>query len=118
MSTYLQEALPRVVIHRNQVIKKKWTLRLRFSSTKENRVYQTKISMKTDGFSPVVFKSRLEQKNPVIECLVYCFCVLFPMAKSTERMASFVRSCCPKFYFFALRAARVLLGPCHRVSFP
>ena len=65
MSTYLQQALPRAVIHRIQVIKKKWTLRLRFSPTKENRVYQTKISMKTDkdGFLPAVFKSRKEQKK-------------------------------------------------------
>ena len=69
------------MIHRTQVIKKKWTLRQRFSSTKENRVHQTQISMKTDkdGFSPVVFKSRLDQKNPVIQCLVCCFCVLFLM---------------------------------------
>ena len=83
-------------------------------------MHQTQISMKTDkdGFSPVVFKSRLDQKNPVIQCLVCCFCVLFLMAKSMERMASFVRSCCPKFYFFALSAAKVPLGLCYRVSFP
>ena len=120
MSTYLQQALPRAVIHRIQVIKKKWTLRLRFSPTKENRVYQTKISMKTDkdGFLPAVFKSRKEQKNLVIECLLCCFCVLFLMAKSMERMANSVRSCCPKFYFFALSAAKVPLGRCYRVSFP
>ena len=119
MSTYLQRALPRVVIHRTQVIKKKWTLRLRFSSTKENRVHQTQISMKTDkdDFSPVVFKSRLDQKNPVIQCLVCCFCVLFLMTKSMERMAIFVRSCCLKFYFFELSAAKVPLGRCYRVSF-
>ena len=59
-------------------------------------MHQTQISMKTgkDGFSPVVFKSRLDQKNPVIQCLVCCFCVLFLMAKSMERMAISVRSCC------------------------
>ena len=83
-------------------------------------MYQTKISMKTDkdGFLPAVFKSRKEQKNPVIECLVCCFCVLFLMAKSMERMAIFVRSCCLKFYFFELSAAKVPLGRCYRVSFP
>ena len=43
MSTYLQQALPRVVIHRTPVIKKKWKLQVRFSATKENRVHQTKI---------------------------------------------------------------------------
>ena len=35
-----------------------------------------------DGFSPAVFKSRLEQKLPVNECLVCCVFVLFSMAKS------------------------------------
>ena len=36
-----------------------------------------KISTKTekDGFSPAVFRSRLEQKILVIECLVFCVCV-------------------------------------------
>ena len=39
---------------------------------KENRVHQTKISTKNDkdGFSRAVFRSRLEQKTPVTECLV------------------------------------------------
>ena len=102
------------MIHRTQIIKKKWTLRQRFSSTKENRVHQTQISMKTDkdGFSPAVFKSRLDQKNPVIQCLVCCFCVLSLMAKSMERMAIFLRSCCLKFYFFELSAGKVPLGRC------
>ena len=78
MYTYLQQALPRVVVlkyisqviltdHRfipsvfydefpdrfflksiYWVVKKKWKLRVRFSPTKENRVDQTKISTKTD----------------------------------------------------------------------
>ena len=37
-----------VLIHRTQVVKMKWKLRVRFSPTKENRVNQTKISMKTN----------------------------------------------------------------------
>ena len=84
MNSYLQQALPRVVIHRTQVVDKKWKLRVQFSPTNENRVHQTKILTKTDkdGFSPAVFKSRLEQKLPVNECLVCCVCVLFYMAKS------------------------------------
>ena len=51
----------------------------KFSPTKENRVHQTNISMKTDkgGFSPAVIRSRLEQKNPVTECQVHCVCVFF-----------------------------------------
>ena len=81
--TYLQQALPRVAIHRTQVVEKKWKLRVRFSPTKENRVHQTKISTKTDkhGLSPAVFRSRLEQKTPVTECLVCRICVLFSMTK-------------------------------------
>ena len=53
---------------------------------------QTKISTKThrDGFSRAVFRTRLEQKTPVIECLVCYVCVLFSMAKSILRMGSCV----------------------------
>ena len=59
MYTYLQQALPRVVIHRTQVVEKKWKLRVRLS------VHQTKISTNTDkhGFSPAVVRSKLEQKK-------------------------------------------------------
>ena len=51
---------------------------------------QTKISTKTDrdGFSRAVFRSRLEQKTPVIERLVCYVCVLFSMAMSMLRMGS------------------------------
>ena len=57
---------------------------------------QTKISTKTDedGFSPTLFRSRLEQKFPVTEYLVCYVCVLFSMAKSVLRMGSCVRFCC------------------------
>ena len=67
MYTYLQQALPRVVIHLTKEAKKKWKLRARFSPTKENREHQTKISTKSDksGFSSAVFRSRLEQQTPV-----------------------------------------------------
>ena len=53
---------------------------------------QTKISTKTDrdGFSLAVFRSRLEQKTPVIERLVCYVCVLFSMAMSMLRMGSCV----------------------------
>ena len=45
---------------------------------------QTKILTKTDkdGFSPALFRSRLEHKIPVTGCLVCCVCVLFSMATS------------------------------------
>ena len=42
-----------------------------------------------------MFRSRLEQKNPVTKCLVYFVCVLFSMAKSMLRMGSCVRFCFP-----------------------
>ena len=68
---------------------------------KENRVYQTKISTKTnnDGFSPTVFRSRLEQKTRVTECLACCVCLLFSMAKTILRMGSCVRFCCHNILF-------------------
>ena len=62
-----------------QVVEKKWKLRVRFSSTKENRVHQTKISTKTDkdGFSPAVLRSRLNKIFPLLNFLfgafVFCF---------------------------------------------
>ena len=42
------------------------------------------------GFSRAVFRSRLEQKTPVIERLVCYVCVLFSMAMSMLRMGSCV----------------------------
>ena len=94
MYTYLQQALPRVVTHRTQVVEEKWKLRVWFSPTKENRVHQTKISTNTDSFSPAVFRSRLEQKISATKCLVCCVFVLFSMAESIVRMGSYVRFCC------------------------
>ena len=72
MYTYLQQALPRIVTHRTQVVEEKWKFRVWFSPTKENRVHQTKISTNTDkdSFSPAVFRSRLEQKISATKCLV------------------------------------------------
>ena len=109
MHTYLQQAQTRVVIHRTQVAKKKWKLRARFSPTKEDRVHQTKISTKTDkgGFSPAVFRSRLEQKTPSTEYLVYCVCVLFSMPKFMLRMSSVFVSIAKTFHSFAISAAKV-----------
>ena len=64
-------------------------------------MHQTKVSKKTDkdGFSPAVFRSKLEQKIPVSECLVWLVCILFSMAKSMLRMGSCVRLCCYKILF-------------------
>ena len=57
MYTYLQQALSRVVIHHTQVV-----------GEGEPRASNEDFK---DGFSPEVFRSRLEQKIPVIE---YLFC--------------------------------------------
>ena len=102
MSIYLQQLLPKVVIHRTEVAKKKWKLRARFSPLKENCEHQTKISTKRDkdGFSPAVFRSRLEQKTFVTECFVCCVCALFSMAKSMSRMGSSVRFYCHNMMIF------------------
>ena len=71
-------------------------------------MHQTKIWTKADkdGSSTAVFRSRLEQKSPVTECLVCCVCVLFSMKKSMVRMGSWFVSVAMTFYFFALRVAR------------
>ena len=64
-------------------------VRVRFSTTKEDHLCQTKIS-KTDkdGFSRAVFRSRLELKAPVAdhESLVCYVRVLLSVAKSLLRM--------------------------------
>ena len=67
-------------------------------------MHQRKISTKTDkdGFSPAVFRSRLQQKIPVTECLPCCVCVLFSMAKSIIRMNNCVRFCCHKILFLRI----------------
>ena len=106
------------MIHRTQVAKKKRKLRAQFSPTKENRMHQTKISTNTDkgGFSPAVFRSRLEQKIPVTEYLVCCVCFSFSMAKSMFRMGSVFVSVAVRFHSFALSAVKVPLVQCSRVS--
>ena len=92
MYTYFQQALPIALTLRTQVVKRKWKFGVLFNPTKENRVNQTKISTKTDrdGFSRAVFRSRLDEKTPVIERLVCYACVLFSMAMSMLRMDSCV----------------------------
>ena len=93
MYTYLQQALPRVLIDRTLVEKKKWKLPVRFSPTKENRMHQTKTSNKTDhdGFSPAVFRSRLEQQLPLLKVFSLLSLCFFSMTKHMLRMGSCVR---------------------------
>ena len=68
MSTCLQQALPRTVTHRTQVVKQKWKLQVRFSPTKENRFSQTKISSKSDkdSFSPRCSGQDYDKKKLVL----------------------------------------------------
>ena len=82
MYTFLQQALPRVVIHRTQVAKNKCcehgsALRKRTAGIK--RRFHRRLTK-------TVFRSRLEQKTPLTEELVCCVSVLFSMAKSILRM--------------------------------
>ena len=118
MYTCPQQALPRVVLHRTQVVKKKWKLRVRFSLTEENRVHQNNFSMKTDkgSFSHAVIRSRLEQKNPVTKYQVRCVCVLFSVAKSMLIMGSCVRFYGPNI-FLRTKCSEGSLGQCSRVSY-
>ena len=73
----------------------------------------SKILTDKDGFSPVVFRLRLEQKIPVTVCLVCCVCVLFSKANSKWRTSISYRFI--TFYSFAPCAAKVPLGQCSRV---
>ena len=77
-------------------------------------MHQTKISTETDkeGFSLAVFRSRVEQKNPITECLVFCVCV---DEICQDWVAVFV-SIAITFYSFVLSAAKVALGQYSRVS--
>ena len=75
MHSYIQKALPKVVIHRTQVVEKKWKLRVRFSPTKENRAHQTNISMKTDKRRFLAYG--VPDKIPITKYLVCCVCVFF-----------------------------------------
>ena len=81
-------------------------------------MHLTKISTKIDkgGFSPAVFRSRLEQKTPFTEWLVCCVCVLFSMAKSMLRKSSVFVSVAITFHSFAISATKVPHGQCLRVS--
>ena len=81
----------------------------RFSPTKENCVL-------LDGFSRAVFRSRLEEKTPVTECLVCCVCVLFSMMKSMLRMGSCVRFCWHNILFLRAKRREGSPGQCSRVS--
>ena len=75
---------------------------------------QTRISTKTDkdGFSPAVFRSKLEQKIPVTECYSDVF-VLLSNAKS---MGSCVRFCCYNISFLRIVCGEGSLSQCSRVS--
>ena len=109
MYTYLQQALPRVLIDRTLVETKKWKLPVRFSPTKENRMHQTKTSNKTDhdGFSPAVFRSRLEQTTPVTESVQLVEFVFFFYDETHVKNGKL---------FVPSSAAKVPLSQCSRVS--
>ena len=77
---------------------------------------ETKISSKSDRR----FLARsVQMKLPLLHVQFVCVCFLFSMGKSMSRMglALFVSEAIT-FYSFALRAAKVPLGKCSRVSLP
>ena len=76
---------------------------------------RTKTSTESDklGFSPAVFRLRLEQKKlPLLNVCECCVCVMFSMAKSMFRIGSCTRVCCHN----ASNATKVPLSQCSRVS--
>ena len=97
MHSYIQQALPKVVIFRTQVVEKKWKLRVRFSPTKENCAHQTNISTKTDKRRFLAYG--VQDKIPIPKYLVCCVCVLFSLAKSMLRMGICVCFCCHNILF-------------------
>ena len=74
MYIYLQQALPRVVIHLTQAVEKKWKLRVRFSPTKVNRVHERRSRRRlTKKVSRLRCLGQDKNKKiPVIECLAFC----------------------------------------------
>ena len=78
-----------------------WKMCEYFFSTSCINCMPTNISTRTDkdGFSPAVFRSRLEQSTPVTEWLVNCLRVLFSTAKSMVIMGSCVRFCLHNMLF-------------------
>ena len=63
---------------------------------------RTKTSTESDkdGFSPAVFRLRLEQKKLLLLNVCECYvCVMFSMAKSMFRIGSCTRVCCHKILF-------------------
>ena len=66
-----------------------------------------------------MFRSKLEHKAPVTECLVCCVCVLFSMAKYMLRMVVVFVFVDITFYSFALefRCCRMIPTANHKLTF-
>ena len=73
-----------------------------------NRVHQTRISTKTDedGFSPAVFRSRLERKTPIAECLFRCVHVLFSVAESILKIGGCFCFCYHNIFFLCAKCGK------------
>ena len=96
MSTYFQQALPRIVIHRTQVEEKR-NGSCQYGSAPRRRAACIKRRFRP-GVTKTVSHPRCSgqdqtRKTPVTECFVCCVFVLFSTAKSMLRMGSCVRFC-------------------------
>ena len=102
MYTYLQQALPRVLIHRTQV-----------RSREEMKVAGTVQPYQGEPRAPNGDEDKrwLGQDQDkwihVTECLVCWVCVLFSMAKSTLRMVSYVLFCCSNILFLSTMCGEI-----------
>ena len=119
MSTYFQQAVPRIVIHRTQVEQRK-NGSCQYGSAPRRRAACIKRRFRP-GVTKTVSHRRCSgqdqtRKTPVTECFVCCVFVLFSMAKSMLRMGNCVRFCFHNIYSFALSVAKVSLSQCSRVS--
>lgn len=104
----LQQALQRVVIHRTQVVKKKWQLQVRLSPTKENRYWRFTL-WRLCLFS--VVKSKLKTGS----CVCFCCHDIIPSQCTEEYSLGKPKAIFWRHKDFPLRNHRAVLLRC---SFP
>ena len=101
MYTYLLQALLRVVIHRTQVVKEKWKLRIRLTPTKENCVYPNEdFDEDWQGwFLPCGVQGKIWTKNSRYWMFSSsCLCFVF-YGEIYVKNGSCVRFCCHNILF-------------------
>ena len=99
MTTYLQQALPIVLIHRTQVIEKKWKLWVRFSLSMENCVKRRFRQRRSLACEIKTENSRYWVFTSLRLCFVFCGKILL-------RLGRCVRFCCHIILFLRINGRR------------